>query len=326
MKVTNAPEPDTRYAMLLKTYQAARMADPYSPTAPTLIARRFEREPPDPRGARAGDARGGALLAARAARRGAHREAARPPARAVRRLVQRLPAARQLHRGPARRHRHARSYPTAEAYKEDIPNLLVKLGFTKERADYLAANIVVDPARGSGHAAGAAAARRQGAPAHARREGRDELQGLQHRGPRDGPQRRADVLAERHRLDAAAGRPQHRVHRGAGVRLPGARPRAARPRRSPTRRATRCATLNDFWATYEIAGVALVDMAVWHWMYDHPNATPAQLKAATLQICKDVWNKYYAPVFKKKDVVLRSASTRTWSTPSSTCPTTRSAT
>ena len=44
-------------------------------------------------------------------------------------------------------------------------------------------------------------------------------------------------------------------------------------------------------------------MGVWHWMYDHPNATPAQLRDATLQICKDVWNKYYAPVFKKKDVV-----------------------
>ena len=55
--------------------------------------------------------------------------------------------------------------------------------------------------------------------------------------------------------------------------------------------------------TYEIAGVALVDMGVWHWMYDHPTATPAQLKDATLQICKDVWNKYYAPVFGKKDVV-----------------------
>src|SRR4029453_1503686 len=48
---------------------------------------------------------------------------------------------------------------------------------------------------------------------------------------------------------------------------------------------------------------ALVDMAVWHWMYDHPNADPADLKAATLQICKDIWNTYYAPIFKKKDVV-----------------------
>ena len=55
-------------------------------------------------------------------------------------------------------------------------------------------------------------------------------------------------------------------------------------------------TLNDFWATYEIAGVALVDMAVWHWMYDHPNATPAELKDAVIKISKDIWNKYYAPV------------------------------
>jgi len=63
-------------------------------------------------------------------------------------------------------------------------------------------------------------------------------------------------------------------------------------------------TLNDFWGTYEIAGVGLVDMTVWHWMYDHPNAMTAELKAATLQIAKDVWNKYYAPVFHQKDVVL----------------------
>jgi len=50
--------------------------------------------------------------------------------------------------------------------------------------------------------------------------------------------------------------------------------------------------------------VALVDMAVWHWMYDHPAATPAQLKEATLQIAKDTWNRYYAPVFGKRDVAL----------------------
>src|SRR5262245_46312636 len=35
-------EPDTRYAMLLACFQAAHQADPYSPTAPTLIARRFD--------------------------------------------------------------------------------------------------------------------------------------------------------------------------------------------------------------------------------------------------------------------------------------------
>jgi len=63
-------------------------------------------------------------------------------------------------------------------------------------------------------------------------------------------------------------------------------------------------TLNDFWNTYEISGVALVDMGVWHWMYDHPNATPEQLRDATLAIAKKIWNLYYAPVFGKTDVVL----------------------
>ena len=72
----------------------------------------------------------------------------------------------------------------------------------------------------------------------------------------------------------------------------------------PTRRAKLRKILNNFWATYEIAGVALVDMAVWHWMYDHPQASPQELNQATVQISKDMWNRYYAPVFRKNDVVL----------------------
>ena len=45
-------------------------------------------------------------------------------------------------------------------------------------------------------------------------------------------------------------------------------------------------------------------MAVWHWMYDHPQASPQELNQATVQISKDMWNRYYAPVFRKNDVVL----------------------
>jgi oligoendopeptidase F len=63
-------------------------------------------------------------------------------------------------------------------------------------------------------------------------------------------------------------------------------------------------TLNKFWQTFEIAGTSLVDMTVWHWMYDHPRATPAELKDATLKISREVWNQYYAPVFGQRDVVL----------------------
>jgi oligoendopeptidase F len=63
-------------------------------------------------------------------------------------------------------------------------------------------------------------------------------------------------------------------------------------------------TLNDFWGTYEIAGVALVDMGIWHWRYDHPDATPKDVREATIALAREIWNKYYAPVFHQKDVVL----------------------
>ncbi len=73
---------------------------------------------------------------------------------------------------------------------------------------------------------------------------------------------------------------------------------------SADRHAEALKTLDAFWGAYEIAGVALVDIDVWHWMYDHPNAAPAELKQATLAIAKDTWNRYYAPVFHQRDIVL----------------------
>jgi oligoendopeptidase F len=72
----------------------------------------------------------------------------------------------------------------------------------------------------------------------------------------------------------------------------------------PDAESERLRVLNDFWMTYEICGPALVDMAVWHWMYDHPQATAAQLREATVAISRDIWNRYYAPVFGRRDVVL----------------------
>ena len=41
-EASNAPEPDTRYEVLLGTFRAMRLVDKYSPTAPTLIERRFQ--------------------------------------------------------------------------------------------------------------------------------------------------------------------------------------------------------------------------------------------------------------------------------------------
>jgi hypothetical protein len=62
--------------------------------------------------------------------------------------------------------------------------------------------------------------------------------------------------------------------------------------------------LDAFWSTYEIGGSALVDMRAWRWMYANPQATPAQLREAVLTIAREVWNRFYAPVFGVRDVTL----------------------
>ena len=302
MKATNAPEPDTRYATLLETFQAAKKADPYSPTAPTLIARRFDenREIPETQVREMLEAvltsplvpRVAALIEARLGRplepfdvwyngfrqRGAHTEA-------------------ELDAIVKKR------YPTAEAYQQDIPNLLVGLGFSREKAEYLAAHIVVDPARGSGHALGA---QRRADKAHLRT--RVEKDGMNYKGFNIAVHEMGHNVEQTFSLNEVdstllSGVPNTAftealafVFQAHDLELLGLA--------KPDPKADALKTLNDFWGTYEIAGVALVDMGVWHWMYDHPDATPAQLKEATLSICRDLWNKYYAPVFKKKDVVL----------------------
>ncbi|NCD10498.1 MAG: hypothetical protein EOL98_14000 [Negativicutes bacterium] len=60
---------------------------------------------------------------------------------------------------------------------------------------------------------------------------------------------------------------------------------------------THMKTLDEVWGLYEIMGVALVDVQVWQWMYNHPEATAAELKEAVIGIANTIWNRYYAPVF-----------------------------
>ena len=301
MKVSTAPEPDTRYAMLLKTYQAARMEDPYSPTAPTLIDRRFEQNRQIP------EERVKAMLVEVLSSPLAPRVAALVESR----LGRPLEPFDVWYNGFRPRGSYTeeqldaivkKKYPSAEAFQEDIPNILVKLGFSKDRADYLGSRILVDPARGSGHAAGA---HRRADKAHLRT--RVEKDGMNFKGYNIAVHELGHNVEQTFSLNDIDSTLLEGVPNTAftealafvfqahdlellGLAAPDAQSNALR-------------ALNDYWATFEIAGVALVDMAVWHWMYSHPNANPSDLKAATIQICKDVWNTYYAPIFKKKDVL-----------------------
>jgi hypothetical protein len=301
-KPGNAREPDTRYAMLQKTFFASKRADPYSPTAPTLIARRFDEDREIP------EARVRAML---------EQVLTSPLVPQVAKLIEsRLKRPLEpfdvWYSGfrPGSQYTEAqldemvaKKYPTAQAYQQDIPTLLVKLGFSPERAQHVANNIVVDPARGSGHAIGAEMRTEK---AHLRT--RVEKGGMNYKGFNIAVHEMGHNVEQTFSLNdidftLLKGVPNTAftealafVFQGHDLELLGLP--------APDARSQAEKTLNDFWGTYEIAGVALVDMAVWHWMYDHPHATPKELNHATVQISKDVWNKYYAPVFHKKDVVL----------------------
>ncbi len=300
--VDASPEPDTRYAMLLGTFQALRRVDPYSPTAPTHIARQFNE----------------------------NRELSEDRVRAMFEqvltspLVPKVAALIEQRLGrplepfdiwyagfkPSGQYTEPqldeitrKRYPTADAFRADMPRILQGMGFTPARAAYLTENIVVEPARGSGHAWGA---QLRSAPARLRT--RVGPNGMDYKGYNIAVHELGHNVEQTFSLktidhwllngvpntaftEAIAFVFQAKDMELLGLSTPGPREQALR-------------TLNDFWSAYEISGVALVDMAVWHWMYDHPNATPAQLKQAVIGIATDIWNKYYAPVFRTRDVTL----------------------
>jgi len=302
MNISSRPEPDTRYRVLLEDYKAVKKLDPYSPTAPTHIRRSFDldREIPEARVKEMFEA----VLSS---------EYVRKVADLIKQRVGRdLEPFDIWYNGFKPRGKYTeqeldeitrKKYPDAQAYAKDMPRMLVDLGFSESRARYLKDKITVDPARGSGHAWGA---QMRGSRAHLRtRVGRD---GMDYKGYNIAVHEMGHNVEQTFSLydmdyyllngvpntaftEAIAFVFQNRDMELLGLARGDEQTAALKK-------------LDQFWGMYEIAGVALVDMEVWHWIYDNPDATPAQLKEAVLKSARNIWNRYYAPVFGRDDVVL----------------------
>ena len=197
-----------------------------------------------------------------------------------------------------------RLYPDANALAADMPRLLRQMGFYSEDARRIAHHIVVEPARGSGHAWPSL--------------GRKEESRLRTRIPASGMDYKGYNIAvhefghcveqvlDMYFIDyyMLSGVPNTAYteasaflwqHRDLQL-LPGAK--MGNGINNPDE------VLDQFWSMYEIMGVSLVDMAMWRWIYAHPKATAKELCEATLQIAKDVWNQYYEPVLGEHDCIL----------------------
>ena len=193
-----------------------------------------------------------------------------------------------------------KKYPNPGAFEADMPNMLLKLGFPKDKAEFIASKITVDPARGSGHAWGASM---KSEKAHLRT--RIPATGMNYKGYNIAIHEFGHNVEQTISLHDV---PNYMINGVPNTAFTEALAFVFQERdlfllniTDPNPEKEYLKTLDIFWSLYEIMGVSLVDMKMWQWLYANPNATAVELREAVLQIAKDAWNTYYAPVFGMKD-------------------------
>lgn len=297
--VTFKSEPDMRYAYWLNNFKAMKAIDPYQPNYPNYVDRNFELEMEIPYAdveKMFVDFISSLVI--------------RDVGRLIRERLGRnlqpfdiwysgFKSRSSLSEEELNRIVNAK-YPSREAFEKDLPNILMKVGFTPEKAADIASKIQVDASRGIGHAAGA---EMKSEKAHLRT--RIGPEGMNYKGYNIATHEFGHNVEQTLSLqdvdyyllngvpntaftEALAFMFQKRDLELLGIRDD-----------DPDR--DKMLALENAWAAYEIMGVSLVDMYTWRWMYEHPDATPVQLKEAVITIAKDIWNKYYADVFGMQD-------------------------
>jgi hypothetical protein len=299
---SETPEANYRYDHLWSVFESEKGIDPYTPATPSLIDRRFNTH----REILERDVE--ALL---------HQVMTAPVLTDIASLIEKK-LGRKLepfdiwYNGFRPRGRYTEEeldrivgqrFPSVEEFQIQLPWILRRLGFSNTTADYLAQRIQVDPSRGAGHAWGS---RMKTDKSHLRT--RIPESGMNYKGYNIAIHELGHNVEQVFSLEGVEyytlnGVPntafteamafvfQNRDLNILGLAAPDARDEALK-------------TLNDMWMTYEIAGVSLVDMRIWRWMYDNPDAGPDALRSAVVQIAQDVWNEYFAPVFGVRDATL----------------------
>ncbi len=301
-EVKSAPESEKRYEIFLKNFLAMRQLDPYSQQYPTQIDRAFNQTMEIPQ--KDVETLFVELLTS-------------PQVKAVAAFIEkRLGRALEPFDIWYNGFRSsgginedeltaitAKKYPTAKALENDLPNMLIKLGWKPEKATQIASLITVEASRGAGHAAGSAM---RSDFAHLRT--RVGSNGMDYKGyniavhefghnveqtitMNDVDYYMLNGVPNTSFTEAVAFLFQKRDLELLGLK-------------NPNPDDQYYLALSNFWACYEIMGVSLVDIQVWEWLYQNPDATPAQLKDAVLSIAKEVWNKYYAGILGGKDETL----------------------
>ena len=295
-----AREPDTRYQKILDIFHAMQHVDAYCPNMPTAIIRNFEGDIEIP--AAEVDSLFCALLGSK--------QVMRVAAQIRTRLGRELRPydiwydgfkARSGMDEEALSVETRKRFPDPVSYEKKIASMLTTLGFQKENAEDIARHIVVEPARGSGHAWPCV-----GHNEPTRLRTRIAPEGMDYKGYNIAVHEMGHNVEEvisLYRMD------YYMLH---GIPNTGFTETSAFLFQSRDlqllgygkQKMDSEAVMDQFWGMYEIMGVSLVDMRMWQWLYAHPEATAAELRDAVLAIAAEVWNTYYEPVLGEKDCVL----------------------
>ncbi|MCL2131505.1 MAG: hypothetical protein FWH36_03480 [Lentimicrobiaceae bacterium] len=293
------PEPSTRYEHLLNTFKALKAIDNYTPMYPTYISRKFDQEFELSQAeveelfikmvSSEQVKQVGELIAERLGRNlqpfdiwydGFKSRSSIDPA-----VLDNMTQTK---------------YPNKDAFVKDLPIIMTKLGFTSEKADYVCSYVTVDASRGPGHAWESAMKDDK-----ARLRTRIGENGIDYKGYNIGTHEFGHNVEQTITLHDI---PNYMMRGVPNTAFTEALAFVFQKRdldllgyvnNDPD--AKQLTTLDIFWGCYEIMGVSLVDMRVWKWLYENPNATKEQLKDKVIEIAKEVWNTYYYPVFGTKD-------------------------
>jgi hypothetical protein len=299
VSVENTPEPDTRYSHIISNFRTRKAIDAYNPEMNTFILRRFSLEMEiaqdeveslfDSYLSSPQLVKVGILIKERLGRELRPYDIWYDGFKTRSSIPEDLLSSKTTS-----------LYPDAASFKEGMPVILRKLGWSYDRAAYLSDKIVVDPARGSGHAWGAAM---KGSVSHLRT--RLSSKGMDYKGYN------IAVHEFGHNVEQTISLYDVDNYMMSGVPNTGftealafifqSRDLFLLGMKDDNPDKEKMQTLDAAWSLMEIMGVGMVDMKIWKWLYQNPDATPAQLKESTIQIATDVWNKYFAPVLGIKD-------------------------
>jgi hypothetical protein len=298
LKVDVSREPDTRYQQIINIFHALQSIDAYRPDAPSHVLRTFNEDLQIP--FEEIEALFTQLIQS---------DEVKQVAAIIReRLGRNLRPYDIWYDGFKSRSRISedvltaetqKRYPDAKAFEKDMPRMLMELGFAPEKAKELASHIVVEAARGSGHARPCV-----GREQPARLRTRVGVKGMDYKGYNIAVHEfghNVEEVISLYDMDyyTLAGIPNTGFTEASAFLFQERDLQLLHKNLQTSQNAEQIFDL--IWGMYEIMGVSLVDMRMWQWLYANPKATAAELREAVIAIASDVWNEYYAPVLGEKD-------------------------